>query len=238
VSADRTVIGIDTAMPDVAVALTRGGRALVEESIRPGAERRPRAATELLPAVHRCVARAGGWDRIDRLAVGTGPGSFTGLRIGVATARALAQALGKPIVGVVSLRALALGLGGRHPDRPRLPLIDARRGQVFGALYDGSAGELWEPFVASPEEAAARLGELAAPAIAFGDGSVRFRQTFEAAGAEVPGDGNDAHRLAARHVCALAEGGGATRLEAVEPIYLRPPDAELWRERQRSTSGG
>jgi len=234
-SAASRVLALDTATPDVTVAVAEAGVVISEESIAPERDGRPRAATALMPAIGRAVERAGGWDRIARIGVGVGPGSFTGLRIGVATARALAQGLGKPLAPVVSLRALALGVGERDSHRPRLALIDARRGQVFGALYDDGGEELRPPFVAGPEEAAARIGELAAAPIAFGDGSIRFRQTFEAAGAEVPPNGDEAHRLWARHVCALAESTGAKRLEAVEPIYLRPPDAELWRERQRAT---
>jgi tRNA threonylcarbamoyladenosine biosynthesis protein TsaB len=221
----------------VSVAVTEDGAAIFEKSIAPEPGGRPRAATALMPAVGRAVERAGGWDRVERIGIGVGPGSFTGLRIGVATARALGQGLGKPLAPVVSLRALALGAGRRDPQRPRLALIDARRGQVFAAVYDADGVELRPPFVAGPEEAAAVIDELAAAPLAVGDGSVRFRQTFEAAGAEVPTDGDQAHRLWARQVCALAESTGATRPEAVEPIYLRPPDAELWRERQRATGG-
>ncbi len=231
------VLALDTATPDVTVAAAEDGVVISEESIAPEPGGRPRAATALMPAVGRAVERAGGWERVERIGVGVGPGSFTGLRIGVATARALAQGLMKPLAPVVSLRALALGVGERESHRPRLALIDARRSQVFGALYDAGGRELRPPFVAGPEEAAAGIGDLPAAPIAVGDGSIRFRQTFEAAGAEVPPDGDEAHRLWARHVCALAETTGATRLGAVEPIYLRPPDAELWRERQRATDG-
>jgi tRNA threonylcarbamoyladenosine biosynthesis protein TsaB len=236
-SSATSVLALDTATPYVTVAVADDGVVISEESIAPEPGGRPRAATALMPAVGRAVERAGGWGRVERIGVGVGPGSFTGLRIGVATARALAQGLGKPLSPVVSLRALALGVGERESHRARLALIDARRGQVFAALYDADGRELRPPFVAGPDEAAAGIGGLAAAPLAVGDGSIRFRQTFEAAGAEVPPDGDDAHRLWARNVCALAGSTGAMRLEAVEPIYLRPPDAELWRERQRPTDG-
>jgi tRNA threonylcarbamoyladenosine biosynthesis protein TsaB len=234
---DRAVVGFDTATPDVTVALTQGGEALAEESIPPGQGGRPQAATALLPAIHRCVEEAGGWAAVDLIGVGIGPGSFTGLRIGVSTARALAQGLGKPIAPVVSLEALALGVGDRDPERPRAAVIDARRGQVFAALYDAGAEQRRPPFVATPEEAAERLGKEADSPIAVGDGAVRFRRMFEAAGLEVPADRDETHHLRARELCVLAKSRGATRLEAVEPIYLRRPDAELWRERQRTPQG-
>ena len=90
-----------------------------------------------------------------RIAVGTGPGSFTGLRIGIATARALAAALGTPAVGVGTLDALALGMreaaGGQ---RDLLAALDARRGELFAALYGADGSPLREPFLATPGELA------------------------------------------------------------------------------------
>ena len=91
---------------------------------------------------------------------------------------------------------------------------------------------IWEPFVAAPEALAERLAELAATPVAAGDGSLRFREQLEDAGAEVPPDADPSHRMAARHVCALAEGAPRVRPEQPSPIYLRRPDAEVWREQQ------
>jgi tRNA threonylcarbamoyladenosine biosynthesis protein TsaB len=233
---ELTVAGIDAATTDVAVAVIRGGELVREHWIPPEPGERPRHARELLPELADAVEAAGGWAAVDLIGVGVGPGSFTGLRIGVATARALAQGLRKPIAPVVSLRALAAGAGDR--DRPLLALIDARRGQVFGGLYGAAGEELWPPFVAAPGDVAARLAEIDPSPLAVGDGSLRFRQEFEAAGAEVPADGDEAHRLRARWICALAEQVTPVRPEAIEPIYLRPPDAEVWRERQRSSGRG
>ena len=147
----------------------------------------------------------------------------------MATARGLAQGLAKPIAPVGSLRALARGIPG---DAQRLAVIDARRGQVFAALYDRE-DEAWEPFVATPDELCERLGELAAMPVAGGDGSVRFRRQLESIGATVLADEDEAHRISATHICALAGQAGRAQPGEVEPIYLRPPDAEVWRERQR-----
>lgn len=223
------VVGFDTATPRLTVAAVRDGEELFERSADPEQGGRPAHARELLAAAEAAAEAAGGWDRVEAIAVGIGPGSFTGLRIGVATARGLAQGLGKPIAPVGSLRALARGIPG---GAQRLAVIDARRGQAFAALYDGGE-EIWEPFVATPEELCERLGELAAMPVAGGDGSVRFRRQLESAGATVLADEDEAHRISATHICALAGQAGRAQPGEVEPIYLRPPDAEVWRERQR-----
>jgi tRNA threonylcarbamoyladenosine biosynthesis protein TsaB len=234
-----SVAALDTATPDVAVAVVRDGELLAERLIPPEPGGRPRAATALMPALEEVVEIAGGWAGIDLIGAGVGPGSFTGLRIGVATARALAQGTGTPIAGVSTLSALARGARDRAGSRPVLPLIDARRSEGFAALYGQSGEELWPPFVASPDEICTRVAELDASPLAVGDGSVRFRVQLEAVGVEVPGDAEGVHALSARHVALLAVGAEPTKPEAIEPIYLRRPDAELWRERiGKSTSDG
>lgn len=223
------VVGFDTATPRLTVAAARDGEVLFERAVEPDPGGRPAHARELLGATEAAADAAGGWDGVGTIAVGIGPGSFTGLRIGVATARGLAQGLGRELAPVGSLRALALGIGG---DGPLLPVIDARRGQVFAALYE-HGDEVWEPFVASPEELGERIAALGSNPLAGGDGSVRFRRQLESAGATVLGDDDEDHRISARHVCALAGQAGSAQPDEVEPIYLRPPDAEVWRERQR-----
>jgi tRNA threonylcarbamoyladenosine biosynthesis protein TsaB len=225
------VLGLDTASRDAAVALAAGEELLYEDRVEPGADGMPRHATALLEMVDLAVAEAGGWEYVGLIAVGVGPGTFTGLRIGVSTARALAQARGLELGGVSSLAALARGIDA-PPERLRLALIDARRREVFAALYDASGRAVWEPFVAGPDALAARLAELDSPPIAAGDGSLRFRQELEAARVEVPRDADPVHRMAARHICALADRADRVRPEQVKPIYLRRPDAEIWRERQ------
>jgi len=188
---------------------------------------RPGHAAELLPGVARVMEDAGiGWDDLDAIAVGVGPGTFTGLRIGIATARALAHARGIAVRPVSSLKALAEPL---DQGRPRLPLIDARRGELFAALYGPGGEEVWAPFVAAPDALAERIGKAfpaAEKPFAAGDGSIKFRQALEAAGVEVPGDESDLHVVRALSICRLARQGPATAPEAVLPDYLRDPDAQ------------
>jgi tRNA threonylcarbamoyladenosine biosynthesis protein TsaB len=229
------IVGFDTATPAMSVAATRGDDVLLERLSLPAAGERPAHARELLGAVEEAAGAAGGWDAVEAIAVGIGPGSFTGLRIGVATARGLAQGLEKPIAPVGSLAALSRGVGerGARDARPHLAVIDARRGQVFAALYEPDGEVLWPPLVAAPAELGERLAELPSPPVAAGDGSVRFRHELEAAGAEVLADGDERHLIRAREICALAGEGGRSEPAEVEPIYLRPPDAELWHEQQR-----
>ncbi len=227
------VVGFDTASDDVAVALTRGGETIDERLLAAASDGRPRHASVLLPELESLVQRAGGWERVERIGVGVGPGSFTGLRIGLATARALGQALDKAVVPVGTLATLARGIAERSgaEARARLAVLDARRGQAFAALYGPEGEELWPPLVAAPGELAGRVSALPRAPLAAGSGAIRFRDELEAAGAEVPPDAEPAHRVSARHLCVLAEAGRPARLESIKPIYLRPPDAELWLER-------
>jgi tRNA threonylcarbamoyladenosine biosynthesis protein TsaB len=194
----------------------------------------PRHSTALLAEVERAVAVAGGWGAVGGIAVGLGPGSFVGIRIGIATARGLAASTGLPASGVCTLDALGRALAERTgPERDLLAVLDARRGEAFAALYSPAGERLWEPLVASPEALAERAEALPAPPLAAGAGAVRFRDELASRGVEVPGDSDPIHRISARHVCALAvaaDGGG----ERLDPIYLRPPDAERWRERDTS----
>jgi tRNA threonylcarbamoyladenosine biosynthesis protein TsaB len=230
-----TVLGMDTATADAVVGVARGGEILREAAVEPNADGRPRHTRVLLAEVERCAEAAGGWAAVDRIAVGIGPGSFTGLRIGIATARALAQARRLPLVGVGSLAALARGLAG-HPQadaRPLLPVIDARRSQVFAALYDRDGNELWDPLVADPAELAEHLGELEGSPLAAGDGAVRFRAELEAAGVTVAPSEDRVHGISARDVCALGESTAEAPPDRIEPVYLRPPDAKRWLQRDR-----
>ncbi len=219
---------------------------MLEESLLgTSREGRPRHATSLLEEVERAAAAAGGWGEVDLVAVGLGPGSFTGLRVGIATARGLSASLGIPAAGVCTLDALARNLIEPTPSSavplPRMELLrnsgalavlDGFRGEVFAALYAPGGERIWEPFVCRPEELAARVAELPAPPLVAGSGAVRFRHELARDGVQIADDADPVHRVAARHVCALAaasEGGKAR--PGLDPIYLRPPDAERWRER-------
>lgn len=228
-----TIAGLDTATDDASVAVTRDGEVVAERLVAKPPGTFPRHSEALLVELEAVVAEAGGWEAIDFLAAGIGPGSFTGLRVGLATARAIAQSLGKGIVPVGTLDALALGIAESPsaPDRSVLPALDARRRQVFAALFDPDGTARWEPFVVSPQALAERVAALPESLLAAGSGALRFRRELEAAGADVPPDSDSAHRVWARHLCRLAEDGAPSPPEAIQPIYLRPPDAQVWLER-------
>ena len=232
------VLGVDSATADAVVGVTTDGEVVREARIDPGPDGRPRHSQVLLGEIERSVEEAGGWTAIDRIAVGVGPGSFTGLRIGIATARALAQARGIPIAPVSSLAALARGISESDATAPALPLIDARRGEVFAALYDAGGAEVWPPFVAPPAELADRLQTMDWTPLAAGDGALRFGAELEAAGATVAPPENPIHRVAARHVCAVGEAAIEATPDQIQPLYLRPPDAKRWLERDRGIPGG
>lgn len=199
----------------------------------PPAGARPGHAQRLLALIRELLEQAGaGWEQVDRIAVGTGPGTFTGLRIGIATAQALAAATGTPLVGVSTLQSLeraALASLSTPPPplaspRPVLAVIDARRGEAF------VAGAGLAPSVLTPAQLTVVAGERAGSGvIAVGDGAVKFREALERAGAHVPEDGAAVHRVSAREHCrlgALAEPPADGR---IEPQYLRLPDAEVAR---------
>jgi tRNA threonylcarbamoyladenosine biosynthesis protein TsaB len=191
------VLAFDTATDVASTALVRDGEPL--------GERRSRAVRVLADA-HELLAEAGAAPGdLDALVVGTGPGSFTGIRIGLATARGLALSLGLLVAGVSTLDALAAGASGA------VPVIDARRREVFALLG--------EPRVLRPEDL-----ELPPGTRCVGDGAVRYRAVLEAAGAEVPPAESELHVPRAYLHAALARDFGPA--EAVEPIYLRVPDAE------------
>jgi tRNA threonylcarbamoyladenosine biosynthesis protein TsaB len=182
--------------------------------------------------VERAVSAAGGWERIEQIAVGRGPGSFTGLRVGIATARALGLSRELPLSGVCTLDPIGRAIGELAAGSPRLVVTDARRGEVFSALYSLDGERVWGPRVSRPEDLAELVAAMEDPPLAAGSGSIRFRRQLANRGAEVPEDADPVHRIAARHICALAAAGqSGADSGSLAPIYLRPPDAERWRER-------
>jgi tRNA threonylcarbamoyladenosine biosynthesis protein TsaB len=219
-----TIVGFDTSTAASSACVLRDDGEAFEHV--PPPERLlepPGHSRELMPAVAELMERAGiGWGEVAGVAVGVGPGAFTGLRIGVATARALATAARIPVHPVSSLAALAAAVTG---EPIAVPVIDAKRGEVFAALFrDGEP--IAEPFVTRPEELAERAGQDLASAVAVGDGSIRFRDILEVAGMHVPPDSSELHVVRALHICRLGARVPPERPEAVLPTYIRDPDAE------------
>jgi tRNA threonylcarbamoyladenosine biosynthesis protein TsaB len=218
------VLGFDTATAATAVALldsTEPGLASARrQDPAPGA--RPGHAAVLLGYAHELLSAAGlTFVDVDRIAVGLGPGGFTGLRIGVATARALAQASDAELVGVSTLEALA---AAARPAAGQgvLAVVDARRGEVFAAGWR-EGEQVVRPVAIAPAQIARIAGE---GWLAVGDGAIRFRDDLQAAGCVVPEDWSPRHAVEARTVCRIAlRAQAGTARDLVVPDYLRKPDA-------------
>jgi tRNA threonylcarbamoyladenosine biosynthesis protein TsaB len=223
------VLAFDTATAATVVGVGRDGAPVVARRHDPGPGERPGHATQLLALVEDALAEAGGaLADVTRIGVGVGPGSFTGLRIGVATGRALAQATGAEAVTVSTLDALAWGLDavGAPPAGPVLAVLDARRGEAFVAAWDGGARTL-APGAVAPEALGA-LGLLhAAGGAAVGDGAIRYRAQLEDGGVAVPADGAPEHLVRGEALVALARVGEVVSRERLVPDYLRVPDVDL-----------
>ena len=244
------VLGFDTATPSTAVGLRMSDGSTLQARDDPGPDEHPGHATRLLALVNNLLESANmGWGEIDRIAAGLGPGTFTGLRVGLATARGLAQSLGVELAGVSSLRALAEPALRSGPGRSGvLAVLDARRGEVFAAAYEvtgegPSEEELIAPRALAPEELgsiieqaeAQREDERGGQWLAVGDGAVSFRSQLEAFGVAVPPDSSTLHMVSAMAICDL--GARATPVagyETIVPDYQRRPDAEIALERARA----
>jgi tRNA threonylcarbamoyladenosine biosynthesis protein TsaB len=231
------ILGLDTATRATTVAVldVSAGRVAARRD-DPAKGQRPRHTTRLLELVVEALGEAGcGWGDLSRIAVGVGPGTFTGLRIGISTARALAAARDLPLVGVSTLRSLAHGaaVAAAGEDRAVLAVLDARRSEVFAAgwssatLADPEAQPLLAPSALSPQALATAARAPAGGWLAVGEGAVEFRSVLERSGALIPEDGSDLHRVSAIDHCRLAMGLPSQNLDDVRPAYLRLPDAEL-----------
>jgi tRNA threonylcarbamoyladenosine biosynthesis protein TsaB len=229
------VLGLDTATRATTVAVLDTETGIVcERRDDPPADVRPRHTTRLLGLAAEALAESHtDWSGVGLVAVGTGPGTFTGIRIGVATARALASARAVPIAPVSTLRALASGAREAAGDGERvLAVLDARRGEVFVAGWDPATVRLAgaEPLLAARALAPAALGELLGDGaerwLAVGDGVVAYRHAIEQTGAHVAEDDSPLHQVRAGEICRLgliAQPGAA---DDVHPDYLREPDAQ------------
>lgn len=239
------VLGFDTATLSTTVGLRLADGSSLQARDDPGPGEHPGHATRLLAMTRGLLADAGiAWTAVDRIAVGLGPGRFTGLRVGVATARGLAQSRSLELVGVSTLRALAeaVSSGGAEQADGVLAVIDARRGEAFAAAYSlsdqPSAGELVFSRALRPEDLqgvvaqAERKGGAGGKRwLAVGDGAVRFRGALEAAGVAVAPDSSPVHLVSAAAICDLgARSEPVERYEQIVPDYRRRPDAEIARD--------
>lgn len=205
------VLGLDTCLASCSVAVRDGERVLAwaREVMARGHQER------LAPMAQQVMREAGlSFDKLDRIAVTVGPGSFTGLRVGIAFAKGLAAALDLPTVGVGSLEALAAEADGLV-----FTVVDARRGQVY--LQGFEAGRaLMAPDALTAETAAARIAELSMgrPLTLVGSGAPLV-EALTSDASVILADGADA-----RHVARLAT---EREPKPLKPLYLRAPDAKL-----------
>jgi tRNA threonylcarbamoyladenosine biosynthesis protein TsaB len=227
------LLGFDTATPQVGVAISNDG-ALVGE-LRLGHDRRH--AEHLAPGIEYLCRRLDlELSQVSGIAVGLGPGLFTGLRVGVTTAKVMAQALRVPIVGIPSLDLVAYPL--RHTNRVIVAALDARRGEVFHARYQpvpGGVQRVSEYELGTPRDLVADLVVAGDEMLLAGDGALRYRDAF----AEVDRAEQAGASFAAPSAAALIE-LAAARMEReefssawdVQPLYLRQSDAEIEWERR------
>lgn len=219
------ILAIDTATASVSCALWSDGL-LASYSLVAGR----RHAEVLMPAVDGLLRQCGLSAReLGAIAVDHGPGLFTGLRVGLATAGAMSSALRIPCAGVSSLDALA----HRQRRRPGLvaAVVDARRAEVYWSLYEGdgtSIRAVTAPQVAGPAQVAEELAALGRPVLAVGDGAWRYRAELAGAGAEMAGPPEmwpRAEVVAELAVGELAEGRGVVGTPSA--VYLRQADVRI-----------
>ena len=241
------IASIDTASLTLSVALSQldgdGLRLVVERSERASAKPGPQGPTGghggRLPGLllDLLTEQGRGIDEIDAYAVGLGPGSFTGLRIGLATWKGLAYAQQRPLLGASSLAAMALAA---EPDAPPgallVPLLDARKAEVYAGFYRASGTGRVQPFAPDaalgPQALLAHLEALAADAahvLAFGEGYAAYREPLARLG-ELAGAPSTPPAFAIAKLCASRLASAtfdAQALFALEPHYVRKSEAEL-----------
>jgi tRNA threonylcarbamoyladenosine biosynthesis protein TsaB len=227
------ILGLETATQQVGCAIGRHDGVLA--SFRAARERRH--AETLAPAIEFCCRQAGvELSDLAAVAVDIGPGLFSGLRVGVATAKGLALALRIPVLGVSSLDLLAFPV--RHTNRLIVPVIDARRGELFYAFYrqvPGGVQRLTDYHLGSPDDLASELVAKAEDSLLVGDGPQRYPELLASATGTEPGGPFTAHPSAAAlvelaHPLAMRE--EFVQPWELQPLYLRKTDAEINWERR------
>ncbi len=225
------ILGIESATDLVGAALDVDGATRAEVSEAGGR----RHAEALAPAIADVLSAGGvALSDLDAIAVDLGPGLFTGLRVGLATAKGLSQALGTGLLGCTSLEALACGALDEGWSGTVLAVVDARRGEVFVGRYgrDATNGtvELVAPARHRPEELSSLATGLSG-VLALGDGALRYRDLLEGIDGVTMGESTRAHpspatlaSLAARRIAAGARLVGPAELGA---MYLRDADARI-----------
>jgi tRNA threonylcarbamoyladenosine biosynthesis protein TsaB len=233
------VLGIDTSTPQTSVAIGNDREILANVSIAGKARQE-----SVTPALQQMLAWSGlDLARLGGIAVGIGPGLFTGLRVGVETAKTLAQVLNVPIVGITSLDALAFAV--RHTSRRIACVIDARRGEVFAAIYRAVPGGVvreTDHLVLKPDHLVAELQTVPGEVLCVGNGAILYRREIEDLGSRVefasPAVGHpDAAALVELAIPRFTR-EEHDRLFDVVPLYLRKSDAEIaWDQRTRGAQG-
>jgi len=229
------VIGIDTSTPQTSVAIGTENEILAKASVAGAA--RQESVTPLLQELLRrsdlTLSQIGG------VAVGIGPGLFTGLRVGVATAKTIAQVVNVPVVGITSLDALAYAT--RYSPRRIAAVIDARRKEVFSAIYRAVPGGIMRERdyeVHAPDRLAAELQAMSGEVLAVGNGAMLYRHVLEEIGSRIEFASSIAAHPEAAALVELAVPRllreEHDRLFDVAPLYLRKSDAEIaWDRRAR-----
>lgn len=223
------ILALDTTTRAGSAAVLRDGLVVAEHSGDPGVTHGQRLPADLERVLDAAAVRI---DDVDLFAVAAGPGSFTGLRVGIATVQGLAIARGRLVVPVSSLEALARSASATTS--PVAAWMDAQRGEVFAELYaPGGAAIVVPATSAAPAVVLDALADVEGGTPVFiGDGAVRYRDLIVARygdGAIVlphPALAGTIGRLAA------ADPSRAVRPHALAPIYIRRPDAELARARR------
>lgn len=208
------VLGIETSSRRGTIALVEEGRVVVARESGEAMH-----GERVLPLLDELFSSAG-WAKnsLDRVGVGVGPGSFTGVRIGVALGLGVGLGLGRPVIGVGSLRAMCRGTPQGTPG-PRCALLDARRGELFMALYDAEGAELAAPRTVSRTEIEGSLGRMSAPPV------VVVGEVLAELGSGLPGFRSEMTDLPHAVSVALAAVELSEALAPPEPVYVRPADA-------------